>query len=916
MQGQKQRRPHAGHFRMTRIALAVCALAGAGQAAFAQESANVAQDAAPSMARNAAPAVTVENVVTVTGTSIRGVAAVGSSVNTLKREDIVATGATTTTELLRSIPEMNNFNNTGNNLGQNQANFVDQPAIHGIGVGNGGAGLTLVLFDGHRLPGAGVNQTAPDAGAIPTSALERVEVMADGGSAIYGSDAVAGVINFVPRKSFSGAETNLRFGSADGYQTRNFSQLFGKKWDGGHFLFDYERSENTPLNGYERSYSVNDQRPWGGPDTRSSNCTPGTITASGVNYPIVAGAPLVPGAATLCETNRGNDLYPKQHRDQVYTHLRQNVSDGVELYGSFLYSGRKLTNSVAGNGITSGGLSVTVPSTSPFYVPIAGVAPGTPQSVTYNPETDFGNSFRHRITTDTRSFVVGANVELPNDWNAKFELNYGLEKDNVEEFGINQALALSAAANGTFNPTGIGAATSAGVLAQINNFMTRYYARQTLKDSQLKFDGPFMTLAGGKARAAFGIGARREQMDGLTSAGPVGGSFTSPPYSSVGARNDYSVFGELFFPVVGAGNALPGVKRLELSVAARYDKYSDVGNTTNPKFGADWTVVDGFKLRVSAGRSFHAPSLADATSAIDTRVIRAGCTPGSNIGCDGAGPADYAVWLAGGNNLKPERANTYNAGLEFTPKGLAGAKATLTWFRVDYKDVITFPTFNVVNNPLAAYDRYRTARPAGTSDADWAAIVGPMLQGLRHDGLVYPDVGLPFVVYDLRRQNFANEKIQGIDYSFDYKTRSALGQWTFNLSGTHMLTFEQQIPGVADPIVLLGTNYAIKNKVRGQVGLSSGPVAASVFLNHVGNYNNTGVTPVQKVASFNTVDLHLAWNFKGNPVLGDTTLALDVSNAFDRNPPVFYTSGAILGFDPVAANPLGRVISASLNKRW
>jgi iron complex outermembrane receptor protein len=905
------------------MALAVCGVAGFCQVASAQQAEPaaaqqpdraIAQQAGPSAAELAAP-VPRDNVVTVTGTSIRGVAAVGSQVTTLRREDIAATGATTTTELLRSVPEMNNFSASGNNNGQNQANFVDQPAIHGIGVGNGGAGLTLVLFDGHRLPGAGINQTAPDAGVIPTSALERVEVMADGGSAIYGSDAVAGVINFVPRKNFDGAETKLRKGSADGYQTKNFSQLFGKKWESGQFLFDYERSENTALNGYGRSYAVNDQRPWGGPDTRPSNCTPGTITAAGRNYPIMPSAPLAEGASTLCETNRGNDLYPAQHRDQVYASLRQDVSDSVELYGSFLFSGRKLTNHVTGSGITSGGLSVTVPSTSPFYVPIDGVAAGTPESVTYNPQADFG-SFQHQISTNTRSFVTGANVELPNKWNAKFELNYGVEKDVVDEYGINQALALSTAADGTFNPTGIGAATNAGVLAQIGNFMTHYYAKHTLKDAQLKLDGPVFSLPGGSARAAVGVATRREEMYGLTSAGPVGGEYTSAPYSSLGKRDDHSVFGELFLPLVGEANQLPGVKRLDLSVAARYDKYSDVGNTTNPKVGANWTAADGVKLRLSAGRSFHAPSLADATTAIDTRVIRYGCVRGNYIGCDNAGPNDYTVLLAGGNKLKPEKANTYNVGLDLGPELLGGAKASLTYFQVDYKDVITFPTFGPTNNPLAAYDPYRIVRPEGATDAQWEAIVAPLLQGFRHDGLVYPDVGLPAAIYDLRRQNFANEKIEGIDFNLDYKLRSAIGQWTFNLSGTHLIKFDQNVPGIAEPIVLLGTNYAVRNKIRGQLGLASGNFAGSVFLNHVGSFNNTGVTPVQKVASFNTVDSHFAWTFKDHPILKDTTLAIDVSNIFDRNPPVFYTAGAILGFDPNTANPLGRVISASLSKRW
>ncbi|WP_165391003.1 TonB-dependent receptor domain-containing protein [Pseudoduganella lutea] len=889
------------HTRKTRIALAICGLAGLCQGASAQQ------------------AVQPENVVTVTGTSIRGVAAVGSDVTTIRREDIAATGATTSTELLRSVPEMNNFGASGINNGQNQANFVDQPAIHGIGVGNGGAGLTLVLLDGHRLPGAGINQTAPDAGSIPTSILERVEVMADGGSAIYGSDAVAGVINFVPRKNFNGAETKARFGSADGYRTKNFSHLVGHKWDGGHALAAIERSENSALDGFGRSYAVADQRRWGGPDTRSSNCTPGTASVGGVNYPIIGNragnGALVPGDPVRCESNRGNDLYPAQRRDQAYFSVRQDAGESTELFASFLYSGRTLDSRVTGGGVTSGGLALTVPSTSPFYLPLAGAAANAPQTVTYNPEADFG-AFTNRITTSTRSLVAGANVQLPNEWNARVAFNYGIEKDDVNNYGIHQALAIASAADGTFNPTGIGAQTSAGLLARIGNFVTRYNARHTLKEAQVKLDGPLFAMGGGKARAALGAGTRREEMEGLTSAGPVGGNFTSAPYTSKGTRDDDFVFGELYFPVVGDANALPGVRRLDVSVAARWDKYSDVGNTTNPKVGANWTVTDGVKVRFSAGRSFHAPSLADAPTAIDTRVIRADCNPVQHIGCASAAPSDYAVWLAGGNNLKPEKANTYNVGLDLGPELLKGFKVGLTYFRIDYKDVITFPTFGVLTNPIDAYAPYRILRPAGASDADWRGIVEPLLAGMRHDGLVYPDVGLPYVVYDLRRQNFADEKIQGIDYSVEYQLRSAVGQWKFGLSGSHMMTFDQNVPGVADTIELLDTNYAVRNKVRLQAGLVRGDFSAALFANHVGTFRNTGVSPVQRVSSFNTVDGHFAWNFKDRGILDNTTLAIDVTNLFDRDPPVFYTGGSILGFDGNTANPLGRVVSVSLSKRW
>jgi iron complex outermembrane receptor protein len=907
--------------RRTRMALAICGIAGACHGAHAQDQqvqqVQPAQDAAPVPARPPARAATTpENVVTVTGTSIRGVAAVGSDVTTIRREDIAATGATTSTELLRSVPEMNNFSASGINNGQNQANFVDQPAIHGIGVDNGGAGLTLILLDGHRLPGAGINQTAPDAGAIPTSILERVEVMADGGSAIYGSDAVAGVINFVPRKSFNGAETKLRFGSADGYRTKNYSQLFGKKWETGHLLAAIERSENTALDAYARSYAVADQRAWGGPDGRGTTCTPGTATVNGVNYPITGAAVLTPGAATRCETNRGNDLYPAQRRNQAYVSLRQNVGDATELYASFLWSGRKLDSRVAGGAVTSGGLAMDVPSTSPYYLALAGAPVDAPQTVTYNPQSDFGSAFTNGISTSTRSLVTGANMQLANDWNAKLELNYGIERDDVNNYGINQALALRLAAAGTFNPTGVGAPTNPALLAQIGNFRTRYYAEHTLKEATLKADGPLFRMAGGQVRAAVGIGTRREEMAGLTSAGPVGGEFTSAPYSSHGTRDDHSVFGELFFPLVGAANAMTGVKKLDLSLAARWDKYSDVGSTTNPKIGANWQVADGAKLRMSVGRSFHAPSLADAPTAIDTRAIHADCTPGVHLGCANAQPADYAVWLAGGNNLKPEKANTYNVGIDLGPEILGGFKLGLTYFRIDYKDVITFPTFGPLSNPISAYEPYRILRPAGATDAQWRSTVEGLLQGMRHDGLIYPDIGLPLAIYDLRRQNFADENIRGIDYHLDYRLKSSVGQWNFGVSGTHMLRFDQQVPGVAETIELLDTNYSVRNKVRLSAGLNSGSFSANVFANHVGTFRNTGVTPVQRVASFNTVDTNFAWNFNDDGLLGNTTLALTVSNLFDRNPPVLYTGGTILGFDGKTSNPLGRVISASLNKRW
>ncbi|NRR31694.1 TonB-dependent receptor [Oxalobacteraceae bacterium] len=908
---------HSFKTSLTALAKALMCLAVASPAAYAQNAAPVAGEGAPTV--NAQPAAAAERaqVVTVTGTSIRGIAPTGAALKKMSIEDISASGATTATELLRSIPELGSFNATGINTGSNQANFVDQPAIHGIGVGNGGGGLTLILLDGHRLPGAGINQTAPDAGVIPQSALERVEVMADGGSSIYGSDAVAGVINFVTRRRFDGAETNFKSGYGDGYQTKNFSHLQGKTWEGGSLLLDYERSENTALNGTSRAYIVNNQTGVGGPDSRSTNCSPANISTGGVNYALSASGAATAGSSNRCEVNRRNDLYPAQHRDQVFASLKHEVSDTVNLYGSFLFSSRKMATQVAGDGVTSGGLSVTVPSSSPFYLPIAGVS-AAPHSVTYNPSRDFAQGFTNNVGTLTSSTVAGANITLPNDWNAQLELNYGLERDDVREHGINQALAMSAAEGGTFNPYGVGAATNPALLAQIGDYQTRYFARQTIKQGRAKFDGPLFAIPGGDVRTALGVDLREEQFQGLTSSGPA--EAPAATFTAGGKRKISSVFGEVFVPAVGSANRVPGVHKLDVSLAARYDHYDDVGSTVNPKAGVTWAVVDGAQLRFSAGRSFHAPSLADAGTAIDTRAIHFPCIPGVYIGCGSAQSSDYTVVLAGGNStLKPETAKTLNIGFDLSPALLNGFKVSATYFRIDYKDVITFPTFGPVVDSAAAYAKYRTTRPAGVSDAQWLSTVAPLLAGFRHDGAVYPDLAtLPTAVYDLRRQNFADEYIRGIDFNVGYAFKNSLGKFNVDLSGTRMLKFDQIVPGIAQPLELLGTNYAVRNKARTQFGFANADVTANLFVNYTDGYRNSKISPAQSVSSFTTLDTYLAWNLRGDGLLRDTKLSFNISNLLDKNPPVYLTSGenGITGFDPSASSALGRVVSVALQKRW
>jgi iron complex outermembrane receptor protein len=224
-----------------------------------------------------------------------------------------------------------------------------------------------------------------------------------------------------------------------------------------------------------------------------------------------------------------------------------------------------------------------------------------------------------------------------------------------------------------------------------------------------------------------------------------------------------------------------------------------------------------------------------------------------------------------------------------------------------------------VTNPTDAYDKYRTLRPAGITDAQWLAIVQPLLAGFRHDGSVYPDdPNLPSAVYDLRRQNFANEKINGLDYDLGYRFDTAYGKITADIAGTQFMTFYQQIPGSANIVPLLDTNYAVRSKIRGELGWSNADYAASLFVNYTGKYNDVAVSPFTQVGSFITTDVHIAWSLPQDGILSNLRLTLDANNLFDKRPPIYFTTGTngIVGFDPGVASALGRVVSVGLHKSW
>ncbi len=189
--------------------------------------------------------------VTVTGTSIRGQQPVGANVISVDRATIESAGVQTTEQLLATIPQLDNFGGAGQGP-QNSFSTTASPTIHSLG--NSASNSTLVLIDGHRIPPSGSGYGLIDPSIIPAAATQNVEVLPDGASAIYGSDAIAGVINLHTRKEYSGWETSVQASVADHYNSFNFSQLFGHSWEDGGVLAVYNYSNRSNLMNRERSF--------------------------------------------------------------------------------------------------------------------------------------------------------------------------------------------------------------------------------------------------------------------------------------------------------------------------------------------------------------------------------------------------------------------------------------------------------------------------------------------------------------------------------------------------------------------------------------------------------------------------------------------------------------------------------------
>ncbi len=316
---------------------------------------------------------TTETVV-VTGTSIRGAAPVGANVITMDAAAIETTGAMTTQDLLTNIPSLTGFGNQGagtdarGGLGTADASGSSSPNIHGLGASS--SSTTLVLVDGHRVPLSGLTHTLVDPSIIAPDAIARVDVLPDGTSAIYGSDASAGVVNIITKKKYSGLEFSGSYGMADGLTRASVGMSFGKAWDDGAAMvaYDYQTSSNLMVT--DRSYLANNLTSRGGFNGASFNCSPATIIGSGTTgntgatgnvyvYPYTSasiGSTTTPSGGNSvapCDNSKYSAILPSEVRHNVLASFTQDFGDRLTVNVDLGFSNHIVATPVSRGTITT-----------------------------------------------------------------------------------------------------------------------------------------------------------------------------------------------------------------------------------------------------------------------------------------------------------------------------------------------------------------------------------------------------------------------------------------------------------------------------------------------------------------------------------------------------------------------------------
>jgi iron complex outermembrane receptor protein len=803
-------------------------------------------------------------------------------------------------------------------LGTGGASFAD---LRGIG-----ANKTLVLLNGRRLANNAFDSSAPDLNMIPFAALERVEVLRDGASALYGSDAVGGVINFITKKDFRGGTASVGIDSPQhpGGKSKsvNVGYGFGDLDTDGYNVFGvFDHQEQQSITGTQRDFNT---RYAGGlsPTTSPANYFQEGKSGNPAAPNCTSSPNLIPGASgnTSCQMTTSSfvDYVPRSQRDSALVKATIKLNADHQLSLEALSTESTVRSQIAP--VPYGGLrqNRTRPdgSLNPFY-------PGNPGAIVPNIVLDplyagpaDENGVRHLPSGAKPGYINVKWRDLPNgpradenindqqrfvaaltgtvagwDYDGALTYNENRVKENLKGYS-DGGIITAGVRDGVINPFGDQTAAGTALInsAALDGTVRTAKGKTTGADLHASRELGDWVGAGRKAALAVGVQYSHEQFLSVAehdyAAKVVASTGIDPDSHDEGSRNVYAAYAELNVPLMST---------LDVTAAVRYDKYSDFGSSTNPKVGFRFQPAKTVLLRGSYSTGFRAPSLYEINSAqtytnTSQRNDPVNC-PGGNV-IPGKSEAancnqQFQALFGGNKNLNPETSKNATVGLMIEP--IKDLNIGIDLWYIQLKHAIgSVSEDDVFDNPTLYASTYH--RTGGGN--------------LATDGSQCPDPTTCGYV-DLRTQNLGGTNTNGVDLSLAYKLRAGgMGNFAFNSTSTYVHKYEYQnsengawhqnvnIFSGAGP-VFRWQNTTSSNWTK---GLLSAGLTGHFKTGYLDQDEET------HVASYTTFDAFGSYTMpKGFGV------TVGVRNLADRAPPLsFQTNVFQAGYDPRYTDPTGR----------
>jgi iron complex outermembrane receptor protein len=855
-----------------------------------------AGDARPGTKQAEGESVEALTRVEVTGSRLKRIYAEGPTpVNVYTRQEIERSGQPTLQRFLAGLNEVSASAGEGGfgaTLGQGAVQMRGLPL-----------GSTLVLINGRRVQAVGSSSgNFFNLNLIPMAAIERVEIVPVGSSAVYGGDALAGVVNVILKKSLDGQALTAQVGSGRGVSDGSLSLATGGRSAEGSYVLMGSYSRSTPLTMSERAFFANaDYRPQGGTDTRSRSCTPGTVSsstggnlpgldASFAGIPQAAGSPLQisdfaasAGTVNLCNAwanGEGLTLVHGYETFAIHGMAERKLVGAWSAFGELTYANDRMRSTDVGMTLSN----VLVPANNLFN-PF-----GQAVRVQAMLGPDNGAQGFARQTKFTRA-LAGLRGELTQDWDAEITVSTVQDRGGSQTLNASlnsTALAAALAAQNpsdALNPFTSGRAASDSVLRGIwTDTVRRSQGRRDQLAGQVR--GPVWQLPAGPVEAIVGAETARDWYDvSITRQTEVHNS-----------RRSAAAYGELRAPLWSGTEAGRGGWTLAaLTLAGRRDHYSDFGSASTYQAGFELRPTRSLLLRASTASSFKPPTMlqtnvntstfaADLFGLVDPARGREAITTGT-------------VVRSANSSLEPEKGKAQGIGMVWEPEGGLGTRLGFTHWRVRINGLIA------LLQPQTALD-YEAAFP------------GFVTRGPSVGGQPGPVTSVRYAEANLGRVESA-----GTDLEASYAWRGSLGRLTLGAGATRTSEYRVLLaPGtpMADRLGRRFSDYwAPRWKGRVSAGFDRGAWSVAMTSRYLGSYLDSGSSN-RRLGNYLMHDLSgslnlkklwpgLASGFKG------AALSMSIANLTDREPQFVETAPY---YDVTQADWRGRYVGVKLALDW